>query len=155
MKVILANEVLECRLGYLNILDKEPDLTDVDPLITYQISEFYDFKDIISYGEVDELVIPSLIEYLPNDKLMDFIKKWIEYVAIGGTISISGTELLEVAHALSIGHINENVANRYLFPKLGCYSLKQIIGELELLGLEIQTSSIDKLKYLVKAKRVK
>lgn len=154
MKVLLCNNESEIRSGYLNYIKKVDKEKIIDKYADVIITDFVTLPEL-DYGEADEIVVPSLIEQIPNPELFSYLKKWIEYLSINGIISIGGTELLELATKFVYGSLNEIDMNINLYPKFGCYSTNQIVGELKELGLEIETTVISNINYLVKAKRVK
>lgn len=156
MKVLLANSEKEFRPDCINFIKKQEE-KNIDPGLEVYETDFFDLSPCY-LGSIDKLIVPSLLEYLPNNSIDPLIKKWIEYVSIGGTITINGVELLEVCHAISAGEINENDVNKLLYPKLGCYSLKQVIEQLKDENsnekLEITKQIVNGLHYLIEAKRI-
>lgn len=156
MKVLLAHNSKEFRSDCINFVKNKTE-ENLDPGLEIYETNYMDLSPCY-LGSIDELIIPSLIEYLPNEDISNLFKKWIEYTSIGGTITIGGVELLEVCHALSAGEINENDVNKLLYPKLGCYSLKQVIEQFKddtiTEKLEITKQIINGLHYLVEARRI-
>lgn len=152
MQIALVKYKEEARNGYLNVIDHQIE----DKFINFIKGDYLDFTDIVYDGEADEVYIPSLIEYIPQSRIGDYIKKWIAITSIGGIISVGGTDLLELTWALSAGKLNETQLNAILFSndKKGCYSTIQVMTELKEMGLEIEKATIDGFQYLVTARRV-
>ena len=160
MKIALIKDQTEIINGYLNIINR--DLSTIKSLDEYLNSgielirgDHLDFTDIVFDGEVEELIVSSLIEQIPNKDILTYLTKWIKILAIDGTISIGGIDVFETVSAVSFGKLNEQEINSLLYPKQACYSAKQIELELKELGLEIQSIKIIGFNYLILAKKVK
>lgn len=155
MKIALINNKAEARHGYLNIIDKEPTTDESSIVMEYAICNYLDFADIVFDGEAEEVYIPSLLEFVPQTIIGDYIKKWVAITAIDGTIIIGGIDLLELLNTLSTGKINENELNMILYAndRKGCYSAQQVKAELEAFGLNIEQVSINNGRYTIVGKR--
>lgn len=156
MKIALIRDKVEARHGYLNIIDKEPQEDDSSIVMEYAVSNYLDFTGIVYNGEADELFIPSLIEYIPQETIGDYIRKWVEITAINGTITISGIEIFELITDFLANRLDETQINIILYSNnhKGCYSAEYVKTQLEAFNLKIEKVTINNGRYTIISRRV-
>ncbi len=123
-----------------------------------------DFRNLDAYcedNECIEILGPNVLDYIHGSHILHVLNNYVKKLRHGGTISLGGTELVEVSRKVITGEMHIHEANIQLFGKgnyaweikQGCYSLKDIVGILEEKGLNILSKRTNGTEFIVKAYR--
>jgi len=111
-------------------------------------------------GELDELLIDEVLDYLPITKVEDILSSLSRLIKVGGTIVVTGTDLYEVCKSFANYRINILEVNKSIFgenpdkPKHVGFSALAISNFLEhTAGLKIQKRRVNNFTYMIEATR--
>lgn len=116
---------------------------------------------IADNGEVNHLIADSVLEYFGFPKLSDILVNWIRKLAIGGRITIRGTDFEEVCRALTLELITIQEASILIYgeqsnewnTKKSGMSIIEISEYLKNAGLTITKQLFENHQYVVEAIR--
>lgn len=115
------------------------------------------YKDaLIDYGELDELLLDNLIDYIPSKDLPAFIVESVKVLKKGGKLIVTGTDALEVAKALYSRNIDVNEFNNIMYGdnKKACLSVYLVSKFLkEHCGTNVIKKRLNGFEYAVEAER--
>ena len=107
---LLLNNPGDVRSGYLNIdpfsPGDDPDRVNGDVL---------DLSHTLDDGEASELLAHDILDFCPNGNADVVLNSWLKKLAHGGQLSLSVTDLREVARAVLADRLSLEEANRLLF----------------------------------------
>lgn len=112
------------------------------------LDEYYDD------GELEELRLNQVIESLKDDELESAMSNWMNKVGIGGVITITSLDILEVAHMLTSGSISVLQASSIIYSeKQNCFCREQIEAYLRQNGFAIERITLDNLQFSIKGRK--
>ena len=132
--------------GYDNI--KVQTLEDLDKLSKFD------------NGELDELVIEDVVDYLPSDKAEETVLKLVKLVAKGGKLIVGCSEAYEISKAFTSFNISLMDYNKLVYgsdpnlPKrlgITAISLADLLSKVA--GMKILKKRVNKFKFIVEAIR--
>lgn len=131
-----------------NISDRI-DLENVKKIKSIKnLDEYYDD------GELEELRLNQVIESLKDDELEPAMNNWMNKVGIGGVITITSLDILEVAHMLTSGGISVLQASSVIYDeKQNCFCREQIEAYLRQNGFSIERITLDNLQFSIKGRK--
>jgi hypothetical protein len=95
------------------------------------------------------VAIHNTLNYLTGDDLGMLIGK----MRHGGTISIVSSDVMELAGALYLGHINTQQFSSFVVDNKAQYSVIDIKNFFESNGYVVESANVDNLHFNLKAKR--
>lgn len=149
---LLINNPGDVRSGYVNVdpaaqpgeLDRVAcDLTNLDP--------------VADDAEVTELLAYDVFDQFPAGGAARLLDHWVKKLAHGGTIALSGVDLLELSKAFALRQLTVDEANGWLHGEKGerraTYTLQDLVDVLEQRGLRIIKKRSQGRRYIVVAQR--
>lgn len=138
------------------------------------IDSFADGKDNRNKGDVtnldwacdtasvEELVADDILPYFPFPKTDEILRNWISKLAVNGKITLRGVDFEEVCRALILGQISIMEAQKLLWGeqdkqwniKKSGFSILDIIGYLEQIGLKVTKKLFENHYFTVEAMRI-
>jgi hypothetical protein len=153
MKVNITLNTNEPRNGYIN-LNPLADPNDAN-FIRTNINELGVYLDD---GEAEEIIALDVVDYVPLAEKENILRHWLSKLAIGGTITIGGNDLRQIAKALSFNQLDLNQTAELLYGsqliRSGLITCDRMRKVLEGSGLKILESRLVNFSYYVKAERV-
>ena len=158
MKIQLSYDSNDIRSGYVileHLCDHSCDLKRTKCDISF-------IDPYVSNGEADEILALDVLSYFPAQATGFLLETWTNKVSIGGTITISDIDAIEVSRSLSNGSLSINDYNvlihgmqnqPWLFRKT-CLTLSQLVEYFELKGWQILSKLIDNFQFVITAKRI-
>lgn len=110
-------------------------------------------------GEVDNIWLDDIIDYIPVNEAEDFVRKIVSLLKRGGSLIVSGTDLYEVCKSMTSYNISVSDANKLLYAgELGkikklSFTTPAASNLVESLGLKVITKRISDYKYTIEAIR--
>lgn len=156
MKVNLLLNKKATRSGFLNI-DPLAEPGDTDRVLG-SVSNLDEFVDD---AEIDELVAIDVIDYLPANELDNVLDNWIRKIRHGGSVTVGGVDIREVAKALAFQQIDITTANLLLYGsqqspceyRKATLTLQKLIDVFKSRGFKIIQKRLNNYYYHVKAER--
>ena len=140
------NSILE---GYENISDRffeDEKIKKVESIIN--------LDEVCDDGELKELRAYEVIEWLPDEKLEDAIKCWMKKVSIGGYLTISSTDMYELAYLIVHGQLEIHNASNILYGgKNNCFSAEQMVKYFRENNFSIERVIKENLRFSVRGKK--
>lgn len=153
MKLNLTLDLAGQRSGYVNINPladpNNPDFirSNIDNLSIY-----------VDDGEATEIIALDLIDFIPLQEKESVMKHWLSKLAIGGTITIGGTDLYQVAKAFALNQLKLGETAAFLYgdnlSRSGLITCAQMKKILEDSGLKVLEARLNNFSYHVIAERV-
>jgi hypothetical protein len=133
-----------------------PDGSTASPPVEFaRVASFREFGELAYPGEALEVYVPSTVEWLEATEVDACLACWVDLLARGGTLSVSGTDLPQLCEAVALGKLGDREANRLLYAgRKACYSAATIAGALESRGLVVRSVRLGRFDYTVAAERV-
>lgn len=110
MKLNLLLGSNDIRTGFVNI---DPTAADNDP-VKFK-GDVFNLDHIADGNEVQELLAYEVLDYVPADKADKVLAHWFSKIAHKGTITVSCTDLNEVARCLQHRIMHSDEANAILY----------------------------------------
>lgn len=156
MKINLLLNSNNIRSGYLNI---DPYALPGDPDKIH--GSLVDLDEYVEDGEAVDFLALDIIDYIPSNSVNDVITGWLKKIRHGGTITIGGIDLREVAHAILHHQINLTEANILLYGaqrapwdyRKATLTIQHVIQALKEQGMKLERKQIVQYHYFVTAKR--
>jgi len=110
-------------------------------------------------GSCDTLELMAILDYYPNRNRQEIFNTAISKIKYGGTISLSGLDIIEVARQIYTGNIQEQEASNILYKegsnnrRCSSSSLMEVINILQASNFTILVKDIDSNAYSVQARR--
>src|SRR5437870_5787253 len=132
MKLNIIREESAARNGYVNVLTHEPG----------------NLGQVAFPGQVEELVVQDVLEYIPLEGVDEAIDQWVNLLATDGKIAVISTDFYEVADALLNNRIQWRDAINLLYGpgRRATYHISIIVAALEARGLIIEHKIVHDLK---------
>lgn len=152
MKINLLVNSTETKPGFLNIdpLAQPSDKTKVpgDPA---------NLDLLVDPAEVTEFVAHGVLQLYPPNMVGNVLDHWVSRLAHGGTITLSATDLDDVARATANGVLSLEQANEFLYGREGerrCgMTVNQVSSWLEGKGLKVLQKKVINHVFYVTAQR--
>lgn len=156
MKINLTLGTDVYRGGYLNL---DPLASPGDPIRTR--ADICNLDEFVDDAEAEDLIALDVIDFLPSPELDNIIDNWTRKIRHGGTITIGGVDLREVAKAFLDQELTLQDTNQLLYgsQKAPCeyrkatLTLQKMIEVLQFKGFKIIQKRIVNYYYHVKAER--
>jgi hypothetical protein len=110
MKINLLLADNSPRSGYTNI---DPLAPPNDPL--RKVGDFGDLNEHVDNAECDELVANDVLDFLPAHQIDEVLNHWVSKIRHGGTITVGGLDLREVARGLVKHELGIDDANLLIY----------------------------------------
>ena len=141
MKVFLTRSLEASRNGYVSV---NPARGNLDGLV--------------EAGEASEVVALGVLDFFKPEQQHEMLAHWASRLAPGGVITVSCTDLYEVARSLVLGGLDEGAAAGILYGekvarRAVINSELTLQGRLRSLGLEVLTRRVDQYTCVVTARR--
>ena len=156
MKIFITTRL---PLAPKNYLVLSPSVTtDTDTMKRIKLAKL-NIDEYADDGEVTELVLDHVIDYIPGNEVMPVLTALIKKVQHGGTLVINGVDAYLVSKAfvelqLSIEQFNELIhGDNIEMPKTVNLTVQGINDFLTQINMEVTHRRIDSCLYSVKAKR--
>ena len=126
--------------------------------LAQQKIDFDNMDSICEPAECTEIIVEELASYVQVDKLGALLQKIISRLRKRGTFIIKDVDVNEATKKYLNGLLNINDLNFLLFSKgnltkCGAYSVHDIRGVIEALGLEVVSIDLTDCYYNIKAQR--
>ncbi len=96
--------------------------------------------------------VGNTCDFIPNRP--DVLTYVIQLLRYGGCLIIEGTDLTDISRAIFDGAVKTEDVQGLLFAgRYFCYSLEDVVAELQKLGLKIVKQRLQQYKYYIKAER--
>jgi hypothetical protein len=137
MKLNLLLHGQDLRGGYLNVDPfAEPDSDKVVGSVT-------NLDALVHDAQADEIIALDILDFLPACDVDATLEHWVSKLRHGGTVTIGGLDLHEVARRFHLGQIDLDAANQLIhgrqrFPweyRKSTLALSVLISKLLTLGL--------------------
>ena len=70
---------------------------------------------VVEAGEASEVVALDVLDYFKLDQQQDLLRHWASRLAPGGVLTVSCTDIYEVARSLALGFADEGWASQMLY----------------------------------------
>lgn len=152
MKLNLTLEAGSPRSGYVNI---NPLADPNDPnFIRANVNELGIYVDD---GEAKEIIALDLIDFVPIQEKENIVRHWLSKLALGGTITIGGNDLGQIARAHALNQIDLGQTAELLYgnqlQRSGLVTCSQMRKILEGGGLKVLSARLNNFSYHVIAER--
>lgn len=152
MKLNLTLETGSARSGYVNI---NPLASPDDPsFIRANINELSIYVDD---GEAQEIIALDIVDFVPVQEKENIVRHWLSKLALGGTITIGGNDIGQVAKAFTFNQLELSQTAELLYggqlARSGLVTCTQMRKILEGGGLKIVEARLNNFSYYVKARR--
>lgn len=153
MRLLLTVNPALFRSGYTNIC---PIAGDGGVLSTFE-----NLDNFCARGEAKEVIVHEGLEYIGANHINTTMTNWFEKIAYGGTLTIIGTDIRRVAHALinqsfDLDGLNRfiygNQRNQYEFKKC-CMNMNDVALAMSKYGFTITTNRIEGLEFVITGRR--
>jgi len=110
-------------------------------------------------GEVDDLLVLDVVDYLPQKELDPFLDKACHLLAVNGTITVSSNDIVQISTKVVKNLISPLHASILLYgdsdmPRRGCYGVGLLTAALEGRGLKVISKKLEYEQAIVVAKRM-
>jgi hypothetical protein len=145
----------DLRSGYVNI---DPLAVGQDEVMAGSVGNL---DWIADDAECDEIVALDVIDFLSSTETDATLEHWLKKLRHGGTITIGGIDLYEVAKGILHGRIDVAEANFLIHGNQSVpadcrkanTTIQQMIRVLDGLGYELLHKKIDGYKFYITARR--
>lgn len=113
---------------------------------------------LVEAGEASEVVALGVVERFRPEQQRDAVRHWASRLAPGGTITVSATDLWELARSVVLGTTGEGEAVALLYGSAGgrravLWSERTLSDELRDCGLEVVSRRLEGETCVVTARR--
>lgn len=112
-------------------------------------------RDIDNYkdGSINNILLQDILDYMPYDKVIPLVELCIKKLAIGGTISLQGVDLKQLASSITFNEIGLDIAKKILYNnKQSIHTMEDIIKILSAIGCNITSKKyINIFEYYIEA----
>lgn len=145
--------------GYRNVYQFESVVNVSNELVAGDVA---DLNNIVDDAEADEILAHDVLDYIPSPALETTVANWISKLRHGGTISVSGVDIILVSKALVQQRITLTDANFLLYGeqnepweyRKATLTMNTIVSIFQENGLKLLSKTYDGYKYYVKAERL-
>jgi len=116
--------------------------------------------DKFDQGELDELILDEIVDYMPINKVEDILSKLSKLIKVGGKLVVTGSDLYEVCKAFTLYRSDIVGVNKGIFgenpdrPKRVGFSASAISNFLQQnVGLKILKKRVNNFTYMIEATR--
>lgn len=155
MKLNLILHESDCRSGY----------TNCGPIARLGRgavhSSFSHLDPLCEDAEATELIALDVIDFVSPGEINEMVAHWVRKLRHGGTLTVGGLDLAEVARRLVSGRLDHDAANLLIYgsqdvPALcrkACMPLRVACEVLEAYGLKVLTKTYNECFYVVTSRR--
>jgi hypothetical protein len=79
------------------------------------VGDFGNLDEHVDAAECDELIATDILDFLPAHQIDEVLNHWVSKIRHGGTITVGGLDLREVARGLVKHELNINDANLLIY----------------------------------------
>jgi hypothetical protein len=156
MKINLLYNSNMVRAGYLN-LDPFAPPDDPDRIN----GDIVNLDEYVEDAEATDIIALNVIDFMPSSDTNDIIVGWIKKLRHGGTITIGGVDIRDVAKATIYQQLSLTDTNLLLYGaqrapweyKKATLTLQHLINALQGQGMEIMKKHSENFTYHVTARR--
>jgi hypothetical protein len=138
---LLLNDPGGVRSGHLNV---DPYSPEDDPLRTR--GSPFDLAPFADKGEVAELVALDVLGILPKPQVKAALDHWVGLLAFGGTITLTMTDIEEVARLVYLGKVSSEQAEGLIHGGADEWKVRRSFTTAEKLAANLQARGLRILK---------
>lgn len=127
--------------------------SESDTIVGYN-NVMHDKFTVIDNSSCFELYIDNnVLKMVPNKNFKEFIKICCQKIRIGGTIIITGKDIMKISLSYIRREINEKDLSELLFNSSGFYNCRLIEEEIKNNNIKIHSMSISDNNFIVRGIR--